>query len=118
MMKHILLVEDNEDIQLSLRDALEEDGAYSVATAGNGAEALALLERGERPNMMLVDLLMPVMDGVELIDRMRRDARFAGIPVVVLSAASITSPPPGTPLLRKPIRYEALLGAVQKACGC
>ena len=91
------------------------DEGFEVATAGNGAEALVLLE-GEQPCLMLIDLLMPIMDGVELIERMRQDARLASIPVLVLSAASAVEPPEGTRMLSKPPRHEALMAEIQRAC--
>jgi CheY-like chemotaxis protein len=112
---NILVVEDDVDIRECLLEILADAG-YEVSAAGHGAEALALLERGMRPCLMVIDLLMPVMDGVELIERMRRDTRFESIPVLVLSAASAIAPPPGTRMLRKPPKYETLMGEIQRAC--
>ncbi len=118
-MCHVLVVDDSEDIREVLRDFLEDEG-YCVVTAKHGADALMQLEQlqaDKRPCLMLVDLLMPVMDGVELIRRLRQSARFASVPVVVVSAASTVDPPPGTPLLRKPVSPTVILEEVRKACG-
>lgn len=114
-MHYIIVVEDDSDIRECLLGILVDEG-YEVAAAGHGVEALALLEHGIRPCLMVVDLLMPVMDGVELIERMRRDERFESIPVLVLSAASAIAPPQGTRMLKKPPKYEILMGEVQKFC--
>lgn len=114
-MHYIIVVEDDVDIRDCLLGILTDAG-YEVVAAGHGVEALALLERGMRPCLMVVDLLMPVMDGVELIERMRSDVRFESIPVVVLSAASAIAPPQGTRMLKKPPKYETLMAEVQKVC--
>lgn len=118
-MCHVLVVDDCEDIREMLRDFLEEEG-YRVVTAKNGADALLRLEEfetGTLPCLMLVDLLMPVMDGVELIHRLRQSARFAPVPVLVISAASTVDPPPGTRLLPKPVGPMKILQEVRDACG-
>jgi len=83
--KAVLLVEDEPAIALSLGDALREEG-LAVATAQNGLEALQLLRNGLRPSVILLDLMMPVMDGASFREAQRRDPRLAAIPVVVLSA--------------------------------
>ena len=116
-MSYIVVGEDDEDIQISLRSMLEDEG-YQVNTASNGELALELLEEGERPCLMLVDLFMPVMDGVELIHRLRNDPRYTELPVVVLTASSATGLWPVTPVLKKPARHATLMGEVQKHCPC
>src|SRR5262245_60919098 len=72
----ILVVDDDPDIRDSLA-LLLDDAGYRVHTAGDGLQALALLEQIPRPALALVDLRMPVMDGVALIEAMRSDARWA-----------------------------------------
>lgn len=118
-MGYILVVDDDEDIRDCFRDFLEDEG-YEVATAINGADALEVLQGREQPCLMLVDLLMPVMDGVELIHRVREMPRLAEVPVVAVSAASTVQPPPGTPLLKKPVGATQILDEVHRACsaGC
>lgn len=116
-MSYIVVVEDDDDIQASLRTMLEDEG-HKVDTASNGELALELLEERERPCLMLVDLFMPVMDGFELIRRLRTDPRYAELPVVVLTASSATGLWPGTPVIKKPARYATLIGEVQKFCDC
>jgi CheY-like chemotaxis protein len=82
----ILLVEDDPDVRASLAEALSELG-YVVDEASNGSEALERLRTSERPGVILLDLMMPVMDGWTFRGLQRSDPGLAGIPVVVLSAA-------------------------------
>ena len=83
----ILIIEDDVDIREELADMLRDEG-LTVAEAGDGAEAIALLERGPAlPTVILLDLMMPGMDGWEFRARQRRDERLKGIPVVVMSGA-------------------------------
>jgi CheY-like chemotaxis protein len=81
----ILVVEDDHDIQTALAAILREEG-LAAATADNGAEALALLRGGLRPAVILLDLMMPVMNGAQFRAAQLEDPELAGIPVVVLTA--------------------------------
>ena len=110
----ILVVDDDDDIRDSLAWLLEDEG-YRVDVAANGREALVLLARIPRPCVALVDLRMPVMDGVELIERLRADPRYAALPIIVFSAASTVAPPAGVALLKKPIPTVELLAALRAA---
>src|SRR5438874_8753476 len=83
--KHILVVDDDPGIVESLKDLLEAEG-YHVETASNGREALDMLRARQRPNLILLDLTMPEMDGFEFRDEQEWDPRFSEIPVVVISA--------------------------------
>ena len=113
---HILLVEDDVDVRHSLTELLEDEG-YRVTTANDGSAALELLRGGARPDLLIADLLMPVMTGAELIKALRADERFARIPVVVFSAASAAAPPEGVRLLRKPIGIEEMLSTLRQLIG-
>src|ERR1043165_2658544 len=73
MMSKILVVEDNDDVREMMAVALQLGGGYSVRTAANGAQALALLKSGYRPAVILADLMMPVMNGWELRTRLASD---------------------------------------------
>jgi CheY-like chemotaxis protein len=84
--KHeVMIVEDDFEIREILRELLEEAG-YRVMWAANGMEALARLRIGRAPRVILLDLMMPVMDGLEFRTAQRRDPALAAIPVVVISA--------------------------------
>jgi len=79
----ILVVDDSSSVRLLLQEQLGKHG-YRVRTAENGREALALLER-ERPDVILSDVYMPEMNGIELCETLHSDPRFASIPFVVMS---------------------------------
>jgi CheY-like chemotaxis protein len=110
----ILVVDDDDDIRDSLSWLLEEEG-YRVSAAANGRDALALLARIPLPDVALVDLRMPVMDGIELIERLRADPAYVGLRIIAFSAASTVDPPAGVSLLRKPIAVVDLLSALRGA---
>lgn len=113
----VLVVEDDDDVRESLRDVIVDHG-YKVVPAANGAEALALLRSSTRPCLILLDLVMPVMDGWQFLDHVRADAAIADIPVVVASAHAGSHAPPGIQgLLPKPIAIDHLLDTVERHCG-
>jgi DNA-binding NarL/FixJ family response regulator len=80
----LLLIDDDPNLILLVKDYLEFQG-YVVKTAGNGREALEILE-SYTPNMIICDIMMPVMDGYGLIETVRQDPRISWIPVMFLSA--------------------------------
>jgi signal transduction histidine kinase/DNA-binding response OmpR family regulator len=82
----ILIVEDNMDM-LKFLNALLSD-TYNIYTAGNGREALEVLDRNESIDLVLSDILMPQMNGHELMEKVHADERFAGLPVLFLPAVS------------------------------
>src|SRR6185503_16336865 len=85
--KRILIVEDSLDIQTLLARFLESEG-YTVARAANGNIALNLLQSVETlPNLILLDLMMPDMDGFQFRDEQKKNPRLAKIPVVVMTAS-------------------------------
>src|SRR5215212_2491309 len=81
----VMVVEDDFTIRETLRELLEDEG-YRVTQASNGAEALACLRTNGTPRLILLDLMMPVMDGVEFRRALQKDPRLSDIPMVVLSA--------------------------------
>jgi CheY-like chemotaxis protein len=84
-VNHILVVDDDAAIRDVVADILEMSD-YHVKTASNGAEALEHI-RGDQPAAVLLDLMMPVMDGWEFLRRCRSERSCAQVPVVVMSAA-------------------------------
>jgi CheY-like chemotaxis protein len=113
----VLVVDDDADVRDILSIALETSG-YPTSVAVHGQDALAKLTTIERPCLMLVDLMMPVMDGAELMVRLRREPTTAAIPIVVISAfdrpAADAQP---DAYLRKPINLDDLLAVVARFCG-
>ena len=114
--RSVLVVEDDEDIRAAIAEILEGEG-YEVAIAANGSEALDELEHMRRPCLILLDLMMPVMNGHEFLARLRDTPRMQRVPVLVLTAVSTEAPPGARGLLRKPFIVEELLDAVQSLCG-
>ncbi|MBZ4419094.1 response regulator [Myxococcus sp. RHSTA-1-4] len=112
----VLVVEDDEDIRAAIAEILEGEG-YEVAIAANGGEALDELEHLRRPCLILLDLMMPVMNGHEFLARIQDMPRMRGVPVLVLTAVSTEAPPGARGLLRKPFIVEELLDAVHTFCG-
>jgi CheY-like chemotaxis protein len=84
-----------------------------VNAAANGEEAIQLLHR-YKPCLVFVDLIMPVLSGLDLIDAMKMDETLAQIPVVAMTASHLR--PRGVPTLRKPFSMGGLLGAAKQYC--
>ncbi|NJM94788.1 MAG: hybrid sensor histidine kinase/response regulator [Cytophagales bacterium] len=84
----VLLAEDNMDLRQYLSEKLS---MYNVVTAGNGREAMAALENGLMPDLILTDFMMPEMDGEEMVKTLRQSPRWADIPVIFLTAKSLDS---------------------------
>lgn len=113
----VLVVEDEQDTRDLLALVVSKAG-YSVRTAENGQEALDLLQT-IRPSLILLDVQMPVMDGAEFREAIRRDRCLLSIPTVVLTGAAVE------PMLdiavdealRKPVKSSDLLDIVRRHCG-
>jgi CheY-like chemotaxis protein len=111
--KYILLVEDDELLRGAMRMVLEWEG-YRVACAGDGLEALACLRGGCRPALILLDVMLPVLDGVRFRQWQRRDPELAAVPVVVVSALEAADCPEAAAHVRKPFAPQELLEAVRR----
>ncbi|HTQ25273.1 MAG TPA: response regulator [Candidatus Binataceae bacterium] len=110
----ILLIEDDSDLADAIVEVLQTEG-YRVIHAPDGRAALRMLSDGRVPQMILLDLMMPNMDGWEFRSEQLRDPRLAKIPVVVLSASGDGARPISAKLmLRKPVTLETLVAAVRK----
>jgi CheY-like chemotaxis protein len=117
-MATILLVEDNDDVREMMALALELSG-HVVWPAANGREALAQLSgHGDLPCLILLDLMMPVMNGWQLRAALKEDPRLARIPVVVVSAlnSELAQRVPGAHYLPKPVDIDQLLDVVCDYC--
>ena len=113
----VLVVEDDHDIRVSVRNLLEDEG-YRVLTVTNGHLALDLLERVDPiPSLIILDLMLPVMDGWQFAEQMRTRPRLADIPIVIMSAYQEPPPPAGVVgFVKKPIDTAALLSVVGRYC--
>jgi CheY-like chemotaxis protein len=113
----VLVVDDDPDIRESLREVLEDEG-YEVACVGNGREALDHLRAANpRPCVILLDLMMPVMDGWQFRREQKLDADIADIPLVVITA---TGKRPvlidAAELVMKPLDLTQLFAAIERYC--
>lgn len=111
----VLVVDDQEDIRDTLREVIEMAGCHTLAAA-NGVEALRLLET-HRPCLIVLDLLMPVMSGQEMLDELRTRPELSALPVVVSTSAPHMAPQ-GVPVLPKPIEISALWSWIRRTCSC
>ena len=118
----VLVIDDDVGIRDALSDLLGDEG-YRVVTAANGADALAVL-RGpaiERPCVILLDLMMPIMDGQQFYSEQQRDPELASIPTVLISAdVNIKQKAVafGGEYLAKPVHADVVLGVVERHCLC
>jgi CheY-like chemotaxis protein len=119
-MPSILVVDDDSAIRAMVSDILGDEG-YDVVSVANGQEALHYLrDRDDLPRLILLDLMMPIMNGWAFLTHQQQDATLATIPVVVISAGSTVQqqPLPHAPasFLPKPVDVDLLLGTVKRYC--
>jgi CheY-like chemotaxis protein len=113
----VLVVDDDPDHRAMMREALEDEG-YSVETAEHGADGLARLRAGSRPDLIVLDLRMPVLDGWGFMAELKRDPDLAPIPIVVTTQAGdrvLASAPVSAAYLAKPFEAHRLIETV-RAC--
>lgn len=115
----VLVVEDDLDIRASIVDLLDDHG-YRAYGAENGAEALDVLRMGEAvPCLILLDLMMPIMDGETFYSELLKDPRWSAIPVVLMSAYRDVAERAGRlkiAHLVKPIGVDELLDTTRRYC--
>jgi DNA-binding response OmpR family regulator len=113
----VLIVEDDEDLRDMMAQMLTIEG-FAAATAANGREALDYLHGTTKPHVILLDLMMPVMDGWEFRRRQQADPELARVPVIVLSALDPVraSPVGAAAFLKKPLDFDRLLELVRSHC--
>lgn len=115
MVHTVLIVEDEPDLREIMRDVLESEG-YRVVTAADGREALASLEDVDSLCLVLLDLLMPVMDGWDFHAAFKQLPQAAGVPVVVHSSAPERAPEGVARVLQKPLKLDRMLAVVKEFC--
>ncbi len=115
MTHTVLVIEDEEDLREMMREALELNG-YKVVTAKEGTEALERLAHIGLPCLILLDLLMPGMNGWDFFDKVRSRPELASVPVIVHSSAADRAPKDVTRVLQKPLMLDRLLSTVQEYC--
>jgi DNA-binding response OmpR family regulator len=112
-MRTILVVEDDEDLRQDICAALSEEG-FVTRQAQNGIEALLILRERELPDLIILDLIMPTMNGWAFRAQQEMDARLAHIPVIVMSAAPLERVALiASDMVRKPIEIDDLVAIVR-----
>ena len=113
----VLIVEDDADARQARVDLLTLEG-YEVASAANGAEALEYLRTSPHPCVIMLDLIMPVMNGWEFRERLKQDPALSVIPVVAMTGANPRQTPPidVAALFPKPLEIDAVMQTVAHYC--
>jgi CheY-like chemotaxis protein len=112
--KTVLLVEDDLSIRDIVQDELEE-GGYDVVPATNGKQAIEYLtlDATSHPDLIILDLMTPIVTGWQVLEQLRANPELSRIPVIVVTAASADKPTGATAVLRKPFRMETLFATVR-----
>jgi len=115
----VLIVEDDADLREMMAQLLTLEG-YQIETVANGREALEYLNDAPRPDVILLDLMMPIMDGWEFRRRQQDDPALADVPVIVLTALDQAQARAGdlngVDFLKKPLDFDRLLDLVRRRC--
>jgi chemotaxis family two-component system sensor histidine kinase/response regulator PixL len=115
-MRHtVLVVEDEVDLREPLCEALELSG-YVVVAAKDGKDALSKVSGIENLCLVILDLLMPEMNGWEFVEQLRKRSEFATVPIVVHSSAPGPAPATVARVLKKPVPLNRLLATVREYC--
>jgi CheY-like chemotaxis protein len=114
--KAALIVEDETEIREMFRLALEIEG-YTVYVAANGKEGLNVLREISKPCVIFLDLMMPIMNGWQFVEELRKDDQLKSIPVVVVTAFNErTRPIDAQNILKKPVDLDILFKTADQYC--
>jgi CheY-like chemotaxis protein len=116
MSRQILVVDDDADLRETLQLLLDDSG-YGVTAVASGQAALDRLKAGARPDLILLDLMMPEMNGWQFLERAQAESILDSIPVVIMTArrkAADLMPAPSKQVLHKPFDSEELLKAIAR----
>jgi len=115
--RDVLIVDDDPDIRDAVGECLRYEG-YDVHSAADGRDALDRLEYGLRPAVILLDLMMPVLNGFDVLEALKNRPEWKSIPVVIVSANrgyEAEDLSGAVSILRKPVNVDRLLAAVEQA---
>ena len=118
--RDVLIVDDDPDIRDAVGECLRYEG-YDVHSAADGRDALDRLEYGLRPAVILLDLMMPVLNGFDVLEALKSRPEWKSIPVVIVSANrgyEAEDLSGAVSILRKPVNVDRLLAAVEQAVAC
>lgn len=116
----ILIIEDERDARESLRQLLQLEG-FHATTAENGKVGLEMIQNDQQPCLILLDLMMPVMNGWQFLEALNNDHQHVlrSVPLIVISAAADVGETPqslGCRVMRKPLDFDQLLRAAREHC--
>jgi CheY-like chemotaxis protein len=113
----VAIIEDDSEFRIMLRELLEEE-QYGVIAVANGAEALEALRGDTLPNVILLDVSMPVMDGFDFLRFRNEDPQLSAVPVVLVTNAKPHERPTigVNDVVRKPIDIDEILFAIKRYC--
>ena len=116
LRRSVLIVEDDDDLRQAVAELIEDQG-YACRHARSGIEAMAALEL-ERPDLLIADLIMPLMSGIDLLARLREHPSYRDIPVIAMTAASdrMIGVKLNVPVLNKPIDLPVLSQMLARYC--
>jgi CheY-like chemotaxis protein len=112
MKKFILVVDDEYEVGQALATILEDEG-FEVDVANDGQEAKLMLEK-KRPDLILSDVMMPRMNGIQLVSFLKENPEKKNIPIVLMSAAPIKENTQSDGFLKKPFNIDVLMSEVMK----
>jgi CheY-like chemotaxis protein len=117
MVRRILIVDDDEELRETLGELLSEEG-FEIVEAGDGADALTRLSKEAHPNLILLDLMMPNMDGWQFHRELQKNGALASIPVVVMTAAGqrISNTIDVKDVLHKPFTLDEVIAIISRLC--
>jgi len=111
----VLIVEDDEDIRAAMAELLESEG-FEVSVASNGKEGLEVLGQMVPPCLVLLDLMMPVMNGEDFLRHVRQDPALNVVPIIIVTASGQTALPGTQGILKKPFEITDLFSTVNAHC--
>ena len=109
----ILVVDDDSDVVAFLFSILHEEG-FSIVAASHGQQAMDLLEHGLRPHVILIDLILPRISGVDLLDHIRTDPVLRIIPRIVITGSDSVSTVVADAIFRKPFDHDELIAVIHR----
>jgi len=114
--KQILIIDDEAPIRESLKEVFEMED-YFVLEAANGEEGFQVLRKADLcPDLIILDLQMPVMDGATFFSEMKKQPELANIPIIIITAGASPPPKGAAGIIRKPFNLDLLLDSAAKVC--
>ena len=115
MTGRTVVVVDDDDMSLSTMADVMTDLGYAVRTASTGRSALQEIRAAPRPCVVIIDLMLPDLNGWQIVETLKADARTADIPIITCTAALVKNPPPTARFVGKPFSLRQIQLAVEEA---